>query len=171
MKKEDNNRKIALEELFYLLMSSWIYSIEKTRDELLGENIAYTRRLGWNATEYIMEHLKTTCNVDMAEKTDSKNILDLMENIVKCLEDIDFIRKDTVTIGQKGDSISIAMTRCRADACKDLVSKGLMPKVCLRSIVLANFLENITGREFTYTLDADPESQPEGTCTSYLGET
>lgn len=160
--------KIDLQELYYLLMSSWIYSIEKTREEILGDNIAYTRRLGWNATEYIIDHLKSTCNIDL--ETERKNLKDIMESIIKCLEDVGFIQKGSVTVKEEDDSISIAMTKCRAEACKDLLKKGMMPHVCLRSIVLANFLENLTNHQYSYRLEADPEGQPEGTCTSYLGD-
>lgn len=160
--------KIDLQELYYLLMSSWIYSIEKTREEILGDNIAYTRRLGWNATEYIIDHLKSTCNIDL--ETERKNLKDIMESIIKCLEDVGFIQKGSVTVKEEDDSISITMTKCRAEACKDLLKKGMMPHVCLRSIVLANFLENLTNHQYSYRLEADPEGQPEGTCTSYLGD-
>lgn len=163
--------KIALEELYYLLMSSWIYSIEKTSSELLGDNIAYTRRLGWNASEYIKSHLTTVCGTDMVEKSADKNVKDTLEEIINCLEDLGFIKKDTVSLTTEGDKISISMTGCRADACKELIQKGIIPKVCLRSIVLLNFLESIVNKEFTYTLDADPESQPNGTCKSFIGET
>lgn len=55
--------KIDLQELYYLLMNSWIYSIEKTRDELLGDNIAYTRRLDWNATRFVMDYLENSCGI------------------------------------------------------------------------------------------------------------
>jgi len=50
------------------------------------------------------------------------------------------------------------------------VKNGIMPQVCLRSIVLANLLENVTNGQYSYGLEADPEGQPEGTCTMYLGE-
>jgi hypothetical protein len=163
--------KIDLEELYYLLMSSWIYSIEKTRDELLGDNIAYTRRLGLNATNYIMDYLKTACNTDMCKETQTQDNLETMKYIIECLEDVGFIQKDTVSVSQSEGTLSLSMTKCRADACKQLINNGIIPKVCLRSIVLANFLESLTGEEFTYMLEADPQSQPKGSCTTYLGET
>ncbi len=161
--------KIDPQELYYLLMSSWIYGIEKTRDELLGDNIAYTRRLGWNATRFVMDHLENSCgfSVDInGEKT-----VEVMKSIIECLEDAGFIQEGTVTVKDEGNNkISISTTKCRATACKDLIKKGVEPHVCLRSIILANFLENITHEQYSYQLDADPEGQPDGTCTSYLGD-
>lgn len=166
--------KIDLQELFYILMSSWIYSIEKTREELLGDNTAYTRRMGWNATKYIMDHLETTCDLENICELDvdleEKSLKERMESILKRLESVGFIQEGTVTVNQEKDGISISMTKCRADACKELVEDGLMPQVCLRSIVLANILENVTDGQYTYRLEADPEKQPEGTCTMYLGD-
>lgn len=162
------NEKLDLEVLYYLLMSSWIYGIEKTRDELLGDNIAYTRRLGWNATEFIIGHLESTCGIDL--DTENKSLKEMMESIIKCLEGVGFIQEGTVVVKEENKSIAISMTKCRAEACKELVKKGVMPHVCLRSIVLANFLENLTNKQYSYHLEADPEGQPRGTCTSYLGD-
>ncbi|OPX58976.1 MAG: hypothetical protein A4E25_01403 [Methanobacterium sp. PtaB.Bin024] len=162
------NKKMELEELYYMIMSSWIYSIEKTRDELLGDNIAYTRHLGWNASKFIMEHLETTCGVHL--DIENKNHKEIMEMIIKCLEDVGFIQEGTVTVKEENGSIAISITKCQAEACKELVKNGVMPNVCLRSIVLANFLENLTNEQFSYHLDADPEGQPEGKCTSYVGD-
>ncbi|WP_321421601.1 hypothetical protein [uncultured Methanobacterium sp.] len=159
--------KIDLQELYYLLMSSWIYSIEKTRDELLGDNIAYTRRLGWNATRFVMDHLENSCGFSV--DAEGKPPIEIMKSIVECLEDAGFIKKGTVTVKDEGNrKMSISVTKCRAAACKDLIKKGVAPHVCLRSIILANFLENLTHEQFSYHLDADPEGQPRGVCTSYL---
>ena len=161
--------KIDLQELYYLLMSSWIYSIEKTRDELLGDNIAYTRRLGWNATRFVMDHLENSCGILI--ETEGKSTRELIESIIKCLEDSGFIQEGTVTVkDEKNNKISIAMTKCRAAACKELIQKGVDPHVCLRSIILTNFLENLTHEQYSYNLDADPEGQPQGICTSYWGD-
>ncbi|NYB52571.1 MAG: hypothetical protein HVN35_08450 [Methanobacteriaceae archaeon] len=162
------NEKLDLEGLYYLLMSSWIYGIEKTREELLGDNIAYTRRLGWNATEYIMSHLESTCGIDL--DIENKSLKEVMESIIKCLEAVGFIKEGTVTVEEENDYVAISMTACRAEACKELVKRGVIPHVCLRSIVLANFLENLTNKQYSYHIDADPEGQPGGKCTSYLGD-
>lgn len=162
------NKESELDDLYYLLMSSWIYGIEKTRDELLGDNIAYTRHLGWNATKFIMEHLEKNCGVNIA--TENKSRKELMESIINCLEEVGFIKKGTVTVKEEDKSIAISLTRCQAEACKELVKSGVMPHVCLRSIVLANFLEDLTNEQYSYRLEADPEGQPSGKCISYLGD-
>lgn len=156
--------KFKRAELFYLLMSSWIYSIEKTREELLGNNIAYTKRIGWNATEYILNHLKDKCDINLERETK----LEALENIVKCLEDMNFIKKGDITVKKDKNTFSIAITGCDAKACKELVNNDIMPQVCLRSIILATMLENVMGVDLAYTLNADPPSQPEGVCTTYL---
>ncbi|MBI5681405.1 MAG: hypothetical protein HZC47_10970 [Methanobacterium sp.] len=159
-----SENKFERTELFYLLMNSWIYSIEKTREELLGNNIAYTKRIGWNATEFILKHLKKMCEIDF----DGENKLDTLESIVKCLEDMDFIKKGDITVQKDKNTFSIAITGCGANACKELVNNNIMPQVCLRSIILATMLENATGVDYAYTLKADPPSQPKGVCTTYL---
>ncbi|MBM4241227.1 MAG: hypothetical protein FJ150_06150 [Euryarchaeota archaeon] len=161
------SERISLEELYYLLMSSWIYSIEKTRKELLGPNIAYTKRIGWNATEYITEQLKAKCDI----KAEGETPLDSLKSIIKCLEDVDFIKKGTVNIKQENDVILIEITGCGAEACKKLVSKGIMPQVCLRSIIFSTLLEKTREKEYAYQLEADPEGQPPGRCITSLSET
>lgn len=159
-----SENKFERTELFYLLMNSWIYSIEKTREELMGNNIAYTKRIGRNATEYILNHLKKSCDL----KLGGENKLNTLENIVKCLEDMNFIKKGDITVQKDKNTFSIAITRCGANACKDLVNHGIMPQVCLRSIILATLLEDATDLDYAYKLDADPLSQPKGVCTTYL---
>ncbi|GAB4311210.1 MAG: hypothetical protein Kow0019_09540 [Methanobacteriaceae archaeon] len=159
-----NNKRMSLEELYYLLMSSWIYSIEKTRSELLGENIAYTKRIGWNATEYIMEHLKTRCDMDMG----GESPLEIMKSIVNCLEEVGFIKKGTVTINSANDDVNINISGCGAEACKELLKKGIMPNVCLRSIILDTLFEMVTHGGYSYNLHADPEKQPSGVCVTTL---
>jgi hypothetical protein len=162
------NDNISLEELYYVLMSSWIYSIEKTGDEFLGGNIAYTRRLGWNATEYIIEHLGDKCDFDFDPV--SGDIFQTMKDIIMCLEEVGFIKEGTININRDKNNLTISVTSCRADACKELLEKGVVPRVCLRSIVLAVLLEKISSKEFSYNLEADPGNQPQGLCISYLGE-
>ncbi|MGZ4857023.1 MAG: hypothetical protein ACXVZU_01515, partial [Methanobacteriaceae archaeon] len=97
-----------------------------------------------------------------------KDEVEELREIINELEDVGFIQKDTVSVSQSEGTLSLSMIKCRADACKQLINNGIIPKVCMRSIVLANFLESLTGEEFTYMLEADPQS---GSCTSYLGET
>lgn len=159
-----SKEKFERDELYYLLMSSWIYSIEKTRNELLGENIAYTKRIGWNATEYILDHLKNQCNINL-EDENTKNTL---ENIIECLEDMNFIKKGDIAIKNDDTKLQIEIVNCQAEACKELINREVMPQVCLRSIILATLLEKITGNEYSYQLKADPESQPKGICTTIL---
>ncbi|MGB9978092.1 hypothetical protein [Methanobacterium sp.] len=161
-----SEEKINREELYYILMSSWIYSIEKTRKELLGENIAYTKRIGWNATEYILDHLKNKCDLGI----NKGNSLKTLKNIIKCLEDMDFIKKGCIHVEKNVNTLSIEITGCKAEACKDLINKGITPQVCLRSIILDTLLEYATGQEYTYKLKADPSNQPDGICITYLDE-
>gem|GEM_PF-4275500 len=35
----------------------------KNQDEILVDNIAYTRRLGWNATRFVMDYLENSCGI------------------------------------------------------------------------------------------------------------
>lgn len=161
-----NKEKFERKELYYLLMNSWSYSIEKTRNELLGENIAYTKRIGWNATEYIFKHLKNRCDIDL----EAKNTKETLKNILKCLEDINFVKKGDISVKDDKNKLLIEIVNCKADACKELVNREIMPQVCLRSIILVTLLEKVTGNEFSYKLNADPESQPHGKCTTILEE-
>ncbi len=160
--------RISLEELYYVLMSSWIYSIEKTRAELLGENIAYTKRIGWNATEYITKKIKDRCEIDMEPVGETP--FETLKSIIRCLEDVQFIKKGTITVKEDKNTLSIEITNCGAEACKELIKKGVKPQVCLRSIILSALLESFTDREYVYKLYADPENQPSGICITRLSE-
>ncbi|MEN4006205.1 MAG: hypothetical protein PQ964_02405 [Methanobacteriaceae archaeon] len=161
-----NKDKISLEELYYVLMSSWIYSIEKTREELFGEDIAYNKRIGWNAAEYIVKRLDPKCLKDVKKETS----FETLRSIIKCLEDIGFIKTGAVTVKQDKNVLSIEITNCAAEACKELVRNGIMPQACLRSIILDGMLELITDKEYAYKRSANPESQPFGVCITYLSE-
>lgn len=68
--------KNDLQEFFYLLMSSWIFSIEKTRDELLRDNITNTLRIHWNTNYFVMGHLENSCGISL--DTEGKSTMDLI---------------------------------------------------------------------------------------------
>ncbi|MCK9151715.1 hypothetical protein [Methanobacterium alcaliphilum] len=165
---QDNNAKIDLEELYYLLMSSWLYGIGKTSNELLGNNIVYTRRVGWNAADYLVNHLKITCDIQTSPQ--DEDLLEIMKSIIRCLENVGFFKEDTVSASYDKGVLSISIAGCRAEACNDFLKKEITPQVCLRSFILVSLLEKITEKEFTYKLNADPESQPQGKCINYLKE-